>query len=104
MAMRVIVKYTAGGISIYAANGMGIAKVGDQSLSGGSMSRQKADLIRRLYDDGGEYDMERFFRSWIALKMLRMTRITSDKVMENQLKEIRAVLLPDEVKVLKDGE
>lgn len=97
MAMKILVKHTPGGISMYASNGIGIAKVGDQTLSGGSMSRQKADLIRNLYEDGAEYDMENFFRSWIALKMLRMTRITSDKVMENQLKELKAILCPERI-------
>lgn len=97
MAMNIFIKHTPGGISMYVANGIGIAKIGNQSLSGGSISPQKADLIRNLYEDGAEYDMERFFRSWIALKMLRMTRITSDKVMENQLKELKAILRPERI-------
>lgn len=92
MAMKILIKHTANGISMYAANGVGLAKVGDQSLSGGSMSPMKANLIKQLYKDGEEYDMERFFRSWIALKMLRMTRITSDRMMKNQLQELREIL------------
>ena len=55
------------------------------------MGHGKAELIKNLYEDGKEYDLEPFFKSWIAAKSIRIPR-TDMTFREGQLKMLKEIL------------
>ncbi len=89
--MKIQVVHTWNGISFYVTGPYGSAKIGMQSLSAVAMGQGKAELIKNLYEDGHEYDMEQFFRSWIAVKSLRIPR-TDMTFREGHLKMLKEIL------------
>ena len=88
--MKIQVTHTQSGISFYVVGPYGSAKIGTQPLNEIALGKRKAELIRTLYEDGKEYDMDQFFRSWIAVKTLRSARVdmTSRESLLKMLQEI----------------
>jgi hypothetical protein len=89
--------HTPKGISFYAVNTLGSAKIGDQPLSTLSIGKEKAELIKKLYEDGGEYDPVPFMNSLIALKNVRITRFVTQAILDNWLKDLKKILKTDGV-------
>ena len=89
--------HTPKGISFYAVSAFGSAKIGDQPLSTFSIGQEKAELIKKLYEDGGEYDPVPFMNSLIALKNVRITRFVTQAILDNWLKDLKKILRTDGV-------
>lgn len=89
--MKIQVVHTWNGISFYVTGPYGSAKIGAQPLNAIAMGQGKAELIKNLYEDGKEYDLEPFFKSWIAAKSIRIPR-TDVTFREGQLKMLKEIL------------
>ena len=89
--MKIQITHTQSGISFYVVGPYGSAKIGAQPLNAIAMGQGKAELIKNLYEDGKEYDLEPFFKSWIAAKSLRIPRADMT-FREGQLKMLKEIL------------
>lgn len=89
--MKIQTIFTTNGITLFVVNTYGSAKIGSQQLNDVSMGKEKINLIRDLYENNKEYDMEPFFKTWI---MMRNTRIPAShpEIYQNLLNRLRTVL------------
>ena len=90
--------HTPKGISFYAVSGFGSAKIGDQPMSALTMGKEKSELMKKLYEDGGEYDPVPFLNSLIAIKNFRITRFVTHSIMDKWLQDLKKILRPEEGK------
>ncbi len=90
--MKIIVKFTEMGITLHVVDGTGSARIGSLDLSPSDISPWKADIFRKVYDDGKSYDVKLFFKTWISLKSLRFKSFMNDEVKDIVIRDHRAIL------------
>ncbi len=95
--MKIRTVYTQNGISFYAVNANGSAKIGDHPLNALSVGKnEKVKIIRKLYEDGREYDPIAFMNSFIALRNLKVARFVTQSMIDKWVEELKKMLKVDD--------
>lgn len=99
--MKIAVKFSNSIMTIYVVSSSGSARIGDAKMLNG-MGDRKKNILRELFKEGVEYDMERFFRCYIALNSMRFTKFLPDHLIEFQIKKLENILNEDNVRVTEE--
>lgn len=79
-------------ISFYIIDGIEIVRVIYQPFASSLTNDYKISIIRQLYENEHEYDLEPFFKTWIRIKQLRYKKFMSTDYFDFQLKYLKDVL------------
>jgi hypothetical protein len=84
--------YTGRGLSLTVFSGEGATHIANQVLDSRSMSKRKAEIILRVFDNGRRYDFRKFFEVWIAIKNFRIPQYIEEGFMDYLVQKWRAEL------------
>ena len=90
--MKIYVLTNDKGIKYFVSDEGQYTQIGALAFTG-TISREKAGFIMSIFDNGMEYDMEKFFRVWIRIKALHMVPMLQDDMKALLIEKFRNMLI-----------
>ncbi len=92
--MKVFVKFAEKTMYAYARTEEGPVAIASQAFDESGIGKAKTRLIKKLYKENEEYDIERLLETWARLKAIRIPHFEAmaDEICSN----MRRALIPEE--------
>lgn len=95
--MNIIVRFLDSSMSFYLMSAYGTVKIGSElfDIPQHASSERREKMLKSIFSEGVEYNMERFFTVWSQVKMYRLKQWVTDEMVDNFAEKMREELIGD---------
>ena len=95
--MNIIVRFLGSSMSFYLMSAYGTVKIGSElfDIPQHASSERREKMLKSIFSEGVEYNMERFFTVWSQVKMYRLKQWVTDEMVDNFAEKMREELIGD---------
>ena len=90
--MKIYVLVNDKGIKYFVSDEGQYTQIGALAFSG-TISKEKAKFLMSIFDNGVEYDLEKFFKAWIRVRALHMVPKLQDDMKASLIEKFRNMLI-----------
>ena len=97
--MNIIVRFLGSSMSFYLMSAYGTVKIGSElfDIPQHASSERREKMLKSIFKEGTEYNIERFFTVWSQIKMYRLKQWVTDEMVNDFVEKMRKELI-EEVK------
>ena len=97
--MNIIVRFLGRYMSFYLMSAYGTVKIGSElfDIPQHASSERREKMLKSIFKEGTEYNIERFFTVWSQIKMYRLKQWVTDEMVNDFVEKMRKELI-EEVK------